>query len=438
MRWTEIVLYLRYHLTDKEIKDLKIKKYCPTRVTNKGRPPTFVASGSDPDIEKRLGPWKYKKIKPSDEDTKRMFCRAIRIMIEKTMSLHDYVFDGKIIRQKGGGSIGLDLTGVVADIYMCYWDKIFKKKLLDAEIIAKLYKRYKDDMNLLLENIKENGKNQKEKENNTMRECIAIANSIHPSIQVTGDIPTNYDDNRLPILDLRVWNKEVQPGMYKIATAHYMKDVSTRAVINDRSSHPTQMKKNVMTNEVMRILRNCNKFCSWEETAQHISYFMKRLQYSGYDQEFRYEVVKKATRKHKMKIEDTARTGIQQRPQLPKKRRWFQKDDGVDAVMFVQATKDEQLKKEVQRCADRNKLRLKVIEKVENNISRELQRSNPFKADVCGRKKCKICESNSGVNCRARGCVYEMICDECERRYRGQTGNSANERVNQHFDDWKG
>ena len=32
LRWTEIVLYLRYHLTDKEIKDLKIKRYCPTRV----------------------------------------------------------------------------------------------------------------------------------------------------------------------------------------------------------------------------------------------------------------------------------------------------------------------------------------------------------------------------------------------------------------------
>ena len=46
----------------------------------------------------------------------KMFARAVRIMIEKVMSLHDYVFDGKIIRQKMGGSIGLDLTGVVADI----------------------------------------------------------------------------------------------------------------------------------------------------------------------------------------------------------------------------------------------------------------------------------------------------------------------------------
>ena len=124
------------------------------RVSNKGRPPSFTASGSDPDIERRLGPWKYKNIEPSQEETKKMFCRAIKIMIEKTMTLHDYVFDGKIIRQKSGGSIGLDLTGVVADIYMCYWDKLFKQKLLNAEIVVMMYKRYRDEMNMLLENRK--------------------------------------------------------------------------------------------------------------------------------------------------------------------------------------------------------------------------------------------------------------------------------------------
>ena len=122
-----------------------------------------------------------------------------------------------------------------------------------------------------------------------MKECIAVANSLHPSIQVTGDIPTNYTDGRLPILDLRVCINEVHPGVYKIVTTHYIKDVSTRAVINSKSSHPIQMKKNVMINEIMRILRNCNRFCPWEETANHISYFMKRLQFSGYDQDFRYE-----------------------------------------------------------------------------------------------------------------------------------------------------
>ena len=200
LRWTEIALYLRYHLTDDEIEDLQIVEYCPTRVTKKGRPPTFTASGSEPDIEKRLGPWMFKKIEPSEAEKKKMFARAVRIMIEKVMSLHDYVFDGKIIRQKMGGSIGLDLTGVVADIYMCHWDELFKKKLYQSGIMVHMYKRYKDDMNLLLENRKENGKEQKEKENNTMKECIVVANSLHPSIQVTGDIPTNYADGRLPIL----------------------------------------------------------------------------------------------------------------------------------------------------------------------------------------------------------------------------------------------
>ena len=93
--------------------------------------------------------------------------------------------------------------------------------------------------------------------------------------------------------------------------------------------------------------------------------------------------------------------------------------------MFVQATPDGGLKKEIQRSADNNKVSFKIIEKVENSVRKELQRSNPFKDQKCGREKCIICKLESGVNCRARGCIYELICAECERRYRGQTGNSS-------------
>ena len=48
-----------------------------------------------------------------------MFCIAIEMMVKRTMSLHDFEFDGSIYKQMKGGSIGLDLTGVVSDIYMC-------------------------------------------------------------------------------------------------------------------------------------------------------------------------------------------------------------------------------------------------------------------------------------------------------------------------------
>ena len=37
------------------------------------------------------------------------------------------------------------------------------------------------------------------------------------------------------------------------------------------------------------------------------------------------------------------------------------------------------------------------------------------------------------IDCRTRGCVYEITCEECSRKYRGQTGRSMFERINEHF-----
>lgn len=52
-----------------------------------------------------------------------------------------------------------------------------------------------------------------------------------------------------------------------------------------------------------------------------------------------------------------------------------------------------------------------------------------------------ICINNLGVDCRARGIVYQITCGECENevevknKYRGQTGRSAYERINEHYED---
>ena len=178
------------------------------------------------------------------------------------------------------------------------------------------------------------------------------------------------------------------------------------------------------------------KFCPWDVVTDHISYFTKRLQFSGYDQQFRYEIVRKALKKYDQS--NLVTENHENRTPTTKNRKdWYSKDNKTDAVMFVQATKNETLKKEIQQCASKNKLNLKIIEKVDNNLRRKLQKSNPFKTPKCGREKCKICQLETGVNCRARGCVYELICEECLRKYRGQTGNAAGCRINQHFEDWK-
>ena len=181
-----------------------------------------------------------------------------------------------------------------------------------------------------------------------------------------------------------------------------MKKVSTRAVINERSSHPKSMKRNVLINEALRILRNCNQYLKWEETAGHLSYLMKKSRFSGYDQIFRHDVVKTALKRYDDNKQGSNQTTERTQTRRSKEKRKY----GTDTVMFVPSTQNEELKKEIQRCADKHKIKIKVQEKVDNSVRRELQRSNPFTAKEC--LVCLVCERGSGIDCRTRGCIYEM------------------------------
>ena len=74
--------------------------------------------------------------------------------------------------------------------------------------------------------------------------------------------------------------------------------------------------------------------------TEHLSYFMKRLQFSGYDKRFRYSIAKSALKRYdesKSKPKDIVQ-------QKSKKRKWHQ---NTDTVLFVQATKDGELMKEI-------------------------------------------------------------------------------------------
>ena len=62
--------------------------------------------------------------------------------VETIMGNHLYRFDGKVYRQVEGGPIGLELTGVVADLVMLWCDNKFLKKEESAGLDVLLYKRY--------------------------------------------------------------------------------------------------------------------------------------------------------------------------------------------------------------------------------------------------------------------------------------------------------
>ena len=447
----EITLYLKYNSCDEDIDEMK--QYLPSRKSKIGRPPIFVCSGSDKDESVRYKPWVFPEDTVDGQVVRRLFCNAVEILISKTMSLHDFKFDQKIYRQIRGGSIGLDLTGVVATIFMCYWDKKLKQQLEENEINVILYKRYVDDIDII---VKDNNYEEKNEER-TMKNIQQYANSIETSIKTTIDYSSNYEDNKLPVLDLKVWIGYTTSGEVKILHEHYMKNVSSRMLIHANSGHPMDMKKSILVNEVVRILRNCSSLLKWEDIIPHIEYFVKRMQFSGYEKALRHEIISKALKVQDRNISKYDREGVRYIPsrnsynerrknRKEKRKNWFSKDGKHETVMFVEATENSELKYKVQAAAKRNKIKVKVLEKSGISMKSILQKSDPFDKIDCQRRECVMCNSTdviTEVDCRSRGCVYEMVCSLCKdklknEKYRGQTGRSMYERMKGHFQDWNG
>ena len=439
LQWKEIMLYLRFMLTDKQLRDKGLYIHAPKRKSRRGRPPLFHASGSDLDTETRRHPWVFTScVQPNDDQTRRMWCEAVEMLVIKTMRNHCYMFEGRIYRQEEGGSIGLDLTGVVADIYMSWWDGQLIVLLREARFFAILYKRYVDDINVVLE-MEIEGEIDGQRDRDVMEKVRAIANTIHPKTKATCDYGSNYEDGKLPMLDIKIWIGESTSGESKIMYEHYMKDVSSRHVINYRSAHPEDMKVNVLVNEALRILRNCSEHLPDEVKTNHLQYLVNRMQYSGYPQSYRYEVMARAFRIHNA---DVDRRGTEPRRKR-NKRKWYD-EEKYDGVMFVDVTLNGELKKRVEKSCKKNKMRIKVVEKINSTVKKELQQSNPFGREHCGRNDCVTCNLELPINCRKRGPVYEIFCVDCketleklEKMYRGQTGRTTYHRMKEHFSKWE-
>ena len=440
----EIVLYLRFHLSDEVLVQKGYDKFCPRRRHKTGKP-TFYSSGSNKKAEVRYGPWVFPRAKPSSLMIRKMFCSAIEVMIVKTMSMHDFQFDGKIYRQKTGGSIGLDLTGVISDVYMCEWDRLLIQQMEGSGMDVVLYKRYKDDVNFVADagQIGAGQVCQTDSEREVM-ECVKfMAESIDPNLTVSTDVCGKYPDRRLPILDIKVWIGEDSGGTVRIMHTHYMKDVSSRLVMSAESSHGDSMRMNVMVNELVRVMRNCSVYLEWEnEAAPHLTYFMRRMQWCGYTFRQRYDVLRRALVRYDERMRVYMEKGTMfvepsGRKRGKKSMDWYKCNGKYESVVFVEATPDSELKSKVERLVRKHKLKMLVVERAGSSTKAVLQKSDPFRHQQCGRDRCVTCNNGDVIDCRTRGCVYEIECKDCERKYRGTTGRSLYERIGEHASKWE-
>ena len=371
------------------------------------------------------------------------------------MKNHIYKVNGIIKKQSKGGPIGLELTGDIAQIYMCWWDRQFRTKLAESNIILLLYKRYVDDINLIINLLKAIGEVRNEKEDLEIMDKIRqIGNSIHPSIQLETDTPVQHEDKKIPMLDLKVWSeiRKEKDGSLSSKVIHefYQKEIGSKAVTNAQSAMSTKAKRNILTAEMLRVLLRCSPLLGWTKTAQHASNMNKRIQNSGYNYKFREQITKSALHKYKEIIaKDKSgecplyRDKEWKRAERIKKKqqnktKWFKKGKAKNkSVLFIPATPNSKLQKLCNKVIKKHNIDIKVIEKSGRQVKNILQTSDPFKTNKCPDENCFTCKNSSKpTNCRKEGIVYNISCSLCPSVYVGESSRNANSRGKEHINDY--
>ena len=463
MNYKELGLYLSLVKTDEELQQMGLHTACPKRRHRRGPRPNITGCGTEEKEEKRHAPWIFPNLATIDNETKRrMMVEAVRVVLKVLMETHTYEFANVIRRQRKGGAIGMEITGVVAQIFMVWWDREFKRKLQELNIQLNLHERYVDDTNLvgrqtavgarydgeqiLITNESVIEDEELQDDERTMKLLQSIANTIHPSIRMTIDYPSRYTDGKVPMLNVRMWIEEVE-GRRLILYEHYEKEMATKMVIHAESAIPKSVKRTVLTQEVLRIMLHCSRNLPWDVVRGHINKFMLKMQLSRYEQTFRYEVSKSAINAFQTMMMNEER-GIRpiHRPkewqrtermeQKEEKRKSWYKQGGFDSVLFVPSTPGGKLKRMYHHAIRNSGLRIKLVERTGRTLKSELQRSNPFRKDNCERNDCFVCTTTGKGNCEAESVTYALKCkgESCLRKmYKGETASNGYTRGVEHL-----
>jgi len=173
------------------------------------------------------------------------------------------------------------------------------------------------------------------------------------------------------------------------------------------------------------------------------------MQVSGYDHQFRLDILKSSMNAYDKMIEldknnDVKlyrrrewKRNLRRREKDEKAKKWYMKG-GYESVMFISATPNSELRKQMQNTINKSNMKIKVIEKSGKKLIKQLQRNDPFKTKICmDRNNCIVCSGPNPGSCRDTGISYKINCSGgCDFEYTGQTGMNAYTRGKKHEQDY--
>ena len=143
---------------------------------------------------------------------------------------------------------------------MIWWERVFKSKLNELNIVHNLLERYIDDINFVTDAMDpgtdyEDGKLVIKSETiskdidvpadiRTMKVIKKVTNGVHDMIKFTVDAPSNHGDKKMPVLDVKVWmDDETQSINYIFYEKTTKSNLSSSTKQENENSYPRSFQK---------------------------------------------------------------------------------------------------------------------------------------------------------------------------------------------------
>jgi hypothetical protein len=231
---------------------------------------------------------------------------------------------------------------------------------------------------------------------------------------------------------------------------------------------PDRTKRASLTQEAVRILRNCSEDIPWTRRAEFLSDLCLRMKMSGYGERYRQTIIQSALKAWDRMLEadrsgarplyrDSAWLKQHRQEETKKKSSWYKGLGGQvsDFPIFCPASPGGRLAERWRRVAEEVRassgglVRATVVEQPGMPLSALLVDSMPGETDLCAKPDCNPCRSGTTrrQSCHRSslgGMVYHCVCRTCQARgedggpllsyYHGRTGRCLYTRQKEHID----
>ena len=131
-------------------------------------------------------------------------------------------------------------------------------------------------------------------------------------------------------------------------------------------------KRTILTQELLQIMKNCSPNLNLPSINHHINHFLKRMQFSGYNKEMRFDVYNSTRKAYQIKKEASLagemslnrpkewnRVG---RKKLKEEKKKSYRSNDNESVIFVSCTPNGGLKKKFEEEIRKSAFKIKVVE----------------------------------------------------------------------------